>query len=369
MFALTMGASPSFADSTAKTQVAKTPGANATVEPTKAVPGQDVFVAGKKVPTMLQKLQLSNGTLVPSYCTDFSIQVKVQAALVEDDWAGYSGAAAGISVQFSKVNWIVHHSYPTVTSLLSLQKLAGIQLISEKEAIAATQLAIWHFTNGINPDSAHNNLIVLQLYAFLVGGANIGDALQPISSLSLIPAGPTAGLAGDKFGPFLVRTTARLVPLTLTAISGVQLVNAQGKTVHQVINGEKVWVKVAAGLKAGKATIRASVDLGLISAGRLFHSVGNLKAQPVITAGEGQAPVLITVVVTWGGGDKGGTTGKPTQSAPGSTAKPTPSTAVSEASGSLPITGTNVALFGAVGAALLLLGGGLFFFARRKRSA
>lgn len=56
----------------------------------------------------------------------------------------------------AEVDWILRHSFPALpTTELSRQlRLAGYPLgranISEHEAIAATQSAIWHFTNGLD---------------------------------------------------------------------------------------------------------------------------------------------------------------------------------------------------------------------------
>jgi TQXA domain-containing protein/LPXTG-motif cell wall-anchored protein len=368
VFALTLSATPTFADTSA-TKVDSI-GTKAKVVTAEAQKGLDVLVHGKKVPTSLQKLRLPNGKFVPSYCADYSFSLKIDVAMVESSWADYPGLAAKGSIQFSKVNWIVQHSYPTVTSLLGLQKVLNVKLISEKVAIAATQLAVWHYTDKVQPD-ASNDAVVLALYQYLINGAELHQLLEPLSALSLIPAGTTTGKAGDKIGPFLVKTKASLAILTLTGASGVQLVDVSGKQIKKVTDGTKVWVKVGAAVHAGSATIHANIALGVIGAGRMFRGDG-VKAQTLISAAPVQAPILVTVGVSWGGsggkGDGGSTPPSGTPASHTPSASPS-STQVGNASGNLPLTGTNVALFGAAGAILLLLGGGLFFFARKKRTA
>lgn len=374
-FALTLSATPTFADTSATASKVDSIGTKAKVVTAEAQKGLDVLIHGKKVPTSLQKLALPNGKFVPSYCADYSFSLKIDVAMVESSWADYPGLAAKGSIQFSKVNWIVQHSYPTVTSLLGLQKVLNVKLISEKVAIAATQLAVWHYTDKVRPD-ASNDAVVLALYQYLINGAELHQLLEPLSALSLIPAGTTTGRAGDKIGPFLVKTKASLAILTLTGASGVQLVDVSGKQIKKVTDGTKVWVKVGAAVHAGSATIHANIALGVIGAGRMFRGDG-VKAQTLISAAPVQAPILVTVGVSWGdkggkgGGGGGTTTTTPPSDTPAShTPSATPSsTQVGNASGSLPLTGSNVALFGAAGAILLLLGGGLFFFARKRRAA
>ncbi|OBI91969.1 thioester domain-containing protein [Mycobacterium asiaticum] len=59
----------------------------------------------------------------------------------------------------AEVDWILRHSYPmgTIAELSEQLRRAGYPLgranISEHEAIAGTQAAIWHFTNGLNLDT------------------------------------------------------------------------------------------------------------------------------------------------------------------------------------------------------------------------
>lgn len=66
----------------------------------------------------------------------------------------------------SEVDWILRNSFPTLrTGELSRRlRAAGCQLgsanIAEHEAIAATQAAIWHFTNGLELDDRPLNVPV-----------------------------------------------------------------------------------------------------------------------------------------------------------------------------------------------------------------
>ncbi|BBZ51951.1 TQXA domain-containing protein [Mycobacterium heidelbergense] len=64
----------------------------------------------------------------------------------------------------AEVDWILRHSFPmrTIADLSQRLRAAGYPLgaanISEHEAIAATQAAIWHFTNGLALDTRPLNV-------------------------------------------------------------------------------------------------------------------------------------------------------------------------------------------------------------------
>ncbi|WP_163504836.1 thioester domain-containing protein [Fodinicola acaciae] len=373
--AVGMGAAPAQADTSTVNGIG-TAAKMITAETTK---GLDVLIKGKKVATGLHSLKPAKATKstdrIRTYCADYSVAVKADVSFVENSWKNYPAPVGSVAIEQNliKVSWIIQHSYPNVGSLGTISKLLNVKLISEQVAIAATQLAIWHYTNGIVPDG-DNNALVLTLYQYLIKGADanalVSKLTEPLGSLTLIPLGATHGHAGGLIGPFLVKTTAKLAILKLEGLSGLQLVDARGNTIEKVANDTKVWVKVKATLKAGKANIFATVNLG-VNAGRLF--TGGPGTQSQIVAGDSTTPTVVTVGISWDkdkdhGGDN------PTASASnggngGNGDKPTPSTSNASAGGSLPITGSNVALFAGVGAVLLLLGGGLFFFARKRRSA
>jgi TQXA domain-containing protein len=66
----------------------------------------------------------------------------------------------------AEVDWIVRHSFPmrTIAELSQRLRAAGYPLgagnLSEHEAIAATQAAVWHFTNGLELDTRPLNVPV-----------------------------------------------------------------------------------------------------------------------------------------------------------------------------------------------------------------
>ncbi|WP_344312354.1 Cys-Gln thioester bond-forming surface protein [Fodinicola feengrottensis] len=357
VFVITMTAGPAYA----------APGATGHLAGVGAK-GLPVQLNGAKKPfyTALINIQLNNGgKVVQTYCIDQKVETAGDAAMVEDDWANYPNKGDKFS-QPDKVLWILQHSFPN----LAVDKVGAAALIkglTEQEAIAGTQAAIWHFSNGVDlaTGGKHgaNDAQVVALYNYLTGVANVGEAAQPAPTLDITPAKAT-GTAGKLIGPFVVKSSTKSVPLTVKGPAGVKLVDANGDAITSVANGGKAYLKVPASAAAGKATITGALQSAAIETGRLFRG-DNVVTQTLITATT--TPVSAKKMV-WASWTKGGT--QPTPSAsPSQAAPPTVSVSTSPAGASLPVTGTNVALFGGIGAVLLLIGGGLFFVARRKRTA
>ncbi|WP_210605328.1 Cys-Gln thioester bond-forming surface protein [Brevibacterium oceani] len=71
------------------------------------------------------------------------------------------------------INWIVHNSFPKV-ALAELAQNAGANGLSNVEAAQATQLAIWHYSDGAVPESFKGNSKIEAVYKYLTGDANIG---------------------------------------------------------------------------------------------------------------------------------------------------------------------------------------------------
>ena len=105
------------------------------------------------------------------------------------------------------MGWIVQRSYPQV-SVEEVAKAAGIEGLTEKEAVTATQSAIWHLTNDLNwngklwdhygqaPDTdADRQARVKKLYDYLLGPANTGMQESAGPALSF-KAPEQAGEAG-----------------------------------------------------------------------------------------------------------------------------------------------------------------------------
>jgi TQXA domain-containing protein/LPXTG-motif cell wall-anchored protein len=355
-------------------------GASGTVESRGTVDGVDVEIDEKNLSTSLIPIRLDGGGRVLTYCIDFTTSVKHAARMVEDDWRNYPNPATSFEAQPAKVNWILNNSYPHV-ELDELKDASGIEDLDKREAIAGTQLAIWHFTNDTTPGE-RNDDDVLALYAYLTGDKNTGLTAEPAPTLTLTPDA-VRGKAGNKLGPFTVRTTAESVKLGFRASGGARLTDASGAPVSKATNGTKLYVTVPAGAAAGKARIEATVS-ATVKTGRLFRG-DRVTTQTLITASNSQVAVDARTEATWTSGGQPKPPAPPApEPSPSPSGSPEPSTSPSPSEspappsnggdegsggGGLPVTGFQTGLIAAIGA--LLVGGGaaLFFFTRRRKTA
>ncbi len=349
--------------------------------------GENVRMDGATQNTMLFTLELEDGSTFSTYCIDLETGIRGGAWYVEDEWANYPGQGAFAAP--GKVHWILQNSYPTV-SAAQLAERAGVTnaRFSEKQAIAATQAAIWHFTNGAEL-TGRDREGIQQTYEYLVENA-VDLPQEPGPSLSITPAS-AEGEAGSIVGAFTVSTNASDVPVGLTAPEGVTLVDLEtGEAVSAVENGDKVGFEVPAGTDAGEASFTLETTAE-VSAGRLFKGEDPDKpTQTLITAKTEEVTVSASASATWtaGGGEEPSPEPTPSEEptepepTPGPTPEPTPSESPSAPASpkptppgddqnqpSLPVTGG--ALVGLVAAAVAALGagGGAIYLSRKRKAA
>ena len=99
---------------------------------------------------------------------------------------------------------------------------------------AATQAAIWHYTDEYQlTDDGTNDQVIVDNYNAIL--AAVEDGLEgfgePTVSLSITPPESTSGEAGGQVGPYVVNTSADEV--TLTPSEGVTLHNEDGSPFGQ----------------------------------------------------------------------------------------------------------------------------------------
>ncbi|MDA8371988.1 MAG: Cys-Gln thioester bond-forming surface protein [Nocardiopsaceae bacterium] len=351
-----------------------------------AANGHAVSMGGSQINTTLFNLELDDGTVLKAYCIDYETSIRKGAKYAEDAWANYPGK--GKFAEPAKVHWILQNSYPTV-SVDELAKDSGIARLSEKDALAGTQAAIWHFSNDVEL-KGRNQPNVKKLYEYLVDNAEeLPQTEEPEASLAISPKS-AEGKAGETIGEFTVETSAESLPLELDAPEGVELVDLEtGEAVENVGNGDTFGVQVPEGTDPGEATVSASVSTE-VHAGRLFKGTEDKPTQTLITAETGEATVTDGIKVTWAEGDKPEPTPEPTEEpseepspTPEPTEEPSPTPTGDDKpkpekpekpegdddKGGLPVTG--VALGGLVAAAVAAVGGGgaAMYLSRKRRSA
>ncbi|MFD2397804.1 thioester domain-containing protein [Prauserella oleivorans] len=157
--------------------------------------------------TTLFTLDLDGGNSLRAYCVEIDVRIDPARGLSEQPWDGFPNPGSPFHDHRDKINWVLHHGYPAVDIESLEQTLAesGIEVrdgLSEREAITATQAAVWHFSDGkdINrdnpvphaPEAADD---VLGLYDYLTGEDNVGIGDQPAPALDVSPGeltGPRA---------------------------------------------------------------------------------------------------------------------------------------------------------------------------------
>jgi hypothetical protein len=242
----------------------------------------------------------------------------------------------------------------------------------------ATQSAIWHYTDGFDlwtGPGNDNNPTLVEHYETILAAVESGT-LEGLGgeTVTLSIDGPedVEAIPGELVGPYVVSTTAATVELTTTG--GLTIHDEDGTPFEGAASdGTEVWLKAA---EAGTGTL-SGVASGLQSGGRVFGGEGIQDlAFAVVTPVEVPASVELHV------GPPPPTTPPPSTTSttvgttttestlPETTVVTGPTTSVPvtpQASGGLPVTGTQTMLL--VGAALvLLIVGGAFGLAAKRRA-
>ena len=212
---------------------------------------------------------LSDGSA--AYCLDYDKKAPPRDhELDEVGWGAYEGSSKPWNEDPSvrgKVLWVLSHSYPAL-SATEVADLTGLPTLSEDELIAATQAAIWHFTN--NRASTVDSENARRLSAWLVGNATpIEPNEADGGSVDLVPGEGFRNQSGAPVGPFTV-VTEDIATARLTASAGVTVVDAGGAPVEAAHNGEKVWLSASV---AHRATLTAT--------GTYVHNTGTIWIDPL----------------------------------------------------------------------------------------
>ena len=353
------------------------------------VDGDGVRIVGhaNPVPTSLFSLKLDNDdTQLMTYCVELDVDARLGARMIESPWSAYPDKAEVFAAAPDKVLWILHHSYPSI-DLTALSETIKAEL-TEREAIAGTQAAIWHFSNDATLD-ADNPEDIRKLYDYLTGEANTGIGEQPPVSLSLTPETVSDVEAGVKAGPFTVDSTAADVQLTVEGPDGVQLVDGSGQQVEpldkdifgmpvqpldkDIFSVQEFWLTAPSGGAAGEAIIRATA-LATVELGRLFVGEDNDEnpTQTLIVASSTPTEATAEARASWiaAPAPPASTTTPPAQTTTQVVAPTTDETTTAPAPqprAALPVTGASVLPILAVGVLLIGAGAGVLLLQRKLR--
>ncbi|MFK4146384.1 Cys-Gln thioester bond-forming surface protein [Streptomyces sp. NPDC004065] len=241
----------------------------------------------------LFEMSVDGGGMLQTYCVDIHNPTQRDAKYHETPW---SGTSLGANKNAGRIRWILQNSYPQVNDLTALAAKAGVRGLSEQDAAAGTQVAIWRYSDGAHVDAADPQ--AEKLADYLEKSAQ--DLPEPNASLTLDPPA-VAGRPGHRLGPVTVHTGAGSVTVTPpadAAAGGVRVVDAKGRPVTSAEDGGQVFFEVPEDAPPGAAelTVQASTT---VPVGRAFTS--DSRSQTQILAGSSESTVTAAASATWAG--------------------------------------------------------------------
>ncbi|MFD1312847.1 MULTISPECIES: Cys-Gln thioester bond-forming surface protein [Streptomyces] len=248
--------------------------------------GQD-----QQVSAGLFEMSVDNGGMLQTYCIDLHNPTQRDAKYQETSW---SGTSLNGNKDAGRIRWILQHSYPQVNDLAALAEKAGASGLTEQDAAAGTQVAIWRYSDGADVDAV--NPQAEKLADYLQKSAR--SMPEPKASLTLDPPA-ISGHAGQKVGPITVRTDADSVTVTPPAdafASGVKVVDKDGRPITSAANGSRLYFDVPKDSPDGSAALSLQAST-TVPVGRAFAS--ETRSQTQILAGSSESAVSATATATW----------------------------------------------------------------------
>ncbi|WP_254878490.1 Cys-Gln thioester bond-forming surface protein [Streptomyces sp. NA04227] len=245
----------------------------------------------QRISAGLFEMVVDNGGSLLTYCVDLHNPTQKDAKYQETAWSGTSLHANRNS---GKIRWILQNSYPQVNDLGALAKKAGARSLTEEDAAAGTQVAIWRYSDGADVTATDPDAEKLADYL----QRKARGLAEPKASLALEGAA-VSGQPGDRLGPVTVRTNAdsvSVMPPADSAASGVRVVDGRGKEVTSARDGSKLYLDVPKDAMDGSTalTVQASTT---VPVGRAFTS--ETRSQTQILAGSSESTVSATATVGW----------------------------------------------------------------------
>ncbi|MGW4733393.1 Cys-Gln thioester bond-forming surface protein [Streptomyces shenzhenensis] len=258
-----------------------------------------------RVAAGLFEMSVDGGGMLQTYCIDMHSPTQKDAKYQETSW---SGTSLGANKDAGKIRWILQNSYPQVNDLAALAERAGVGSLTEQDAAAGTQVAIWRYSDGADVDAVGAR--AEKLADYLEKSAR--DVAEPRASLTLDPPA-VSGHPGELLGPVTVHTNAlgvTVIPPADAATSGVRIVDKNGEVVTSAKDGSRLYFDVpedtaeATGGEASPApdggsgaaalTVQASTT---VPVGRAFASES--RSQTQILAGSSESTVSATASAAW----------------------------------------------------------------------
>ncbi|MGW1026318.1 TQXA domain-containing protein [Streptomyces sp. NPDC002577] len=245
----------------------------------------------QQVPAGLFEMSVDGGGTLQTYCIDIQNPTQKDAKYQETPW---SGTSLGDNPDAGRIRWILQNSYPQVNNLAELARKAGARSLSEQDAAAGTQVAIWRFSDDADVNAVDRD--AEKLADYLQKSAR--NLPEPKASLTLDPPA-VSGHPGDRLGPVTVRTNASRVGVTPpadSATSGVKVVDKNGKPVTSASDGTELYFEVPKGAPDGSAELQVQAST-TVPVGRAFAS--ETRSQTQILAGSSESTVSATATADW----------------------------------------------------------------------
>ena len=265
--------------------------------------GYRLVFGSQSIPTHLFRVSTGPSTdPLRAYCIESTVSARHDHELKLVAWTQFPGnnAFRNDAQVRARVAWVVRNSYPQM-SIESLRTAAGLPGLTEKEAISATQAALWQLTDGLvatgvadaqNPESGQR---VLALVTHLTGPKNTG--LDPESGPAVSIQAPTEpGVAGEPVGPF--RITANVPTVTIES-AGRPVIDAEGRPVDPaaVPTGVDLFLQVGEQEPAGSTTLTVTAT-GARHVGSLLVSAHE-RTQTIVVVDSESVSVRAEAVVHW----------------------------------------------------------------------
>nr|WP_031225989.1 Cys-Gln thioester bond-forming surface protein [Streptomyces roseochromogenus] len=283
------GAGRAAADETPQTEG----GAAATIDGLKTYGEAVIHENGgdQRVQAGLFEMSVDGGGTLQTYCVDLHNPTQRDAYYEETSW---SGTSLGTNKDAGKIRWILQNSYPQINDLAALAQRAGTGSLTEQDAAAGTQVAIWRYSDHVKVDAVDPQAEKLADYL----QKSAGDLGEPQASLTLDPPA-VSGHPGDLLGPVTVHTNATgvaVTPPTDAATSGVRIIDKTGKVITSAQDGSQLYFDIPEDASTGTAqlTVQASTT---VPVGRAFAS--DSRSQTQILAGSSESTVSATANATW----------------------------------------------------------------------
>ncbi|WP_225832057.1 Cys-Gln thioester bond-forming surface protein [Streptomyces sp. NK08204] len=268
-------------------------GATATINGLKTYGEAVIHEAGgdQRVAAGLFEMSVDGGGTLQTYCVDLHNPTQRDARYQETSW---NSTSLGANKDAGRIRWILQHSYPQVNDLAALARKAGVSALTEQDAAAGTQVAIWRYSDGAKVDAVDPRAEKLADYL----EKNARGTGEPQPSLTLDPP-VVSGRPGDLLGPVTVHTNASgvtVVPPADAATSGVRIIDRAGKVITSAKDGSRLYFDIPEDVADGSAqlTVQASTT---VPVGRAFASES--RSQTQILAGSSESTVSAAASATW----------------------------------------------------------------------